>query len=227
MIAPHAALATSLAPDVDVWLLPQRALFWPAEATLFVADLHLGKADVFVQRGIPIPLAISAHDLQRLGAIIEATGAERLVVLGDLLHARGSRSPGVHEALTAWRSAHPSLELLLVLGNHDRHAGPPPADVGFVLCGDEAQVGPFRCVHEPLESTDGLTLCGHLHPLALLSEHRGASRLPCFHLRAQQMVLPALGHFTGGSTIHARRGDRCWVIAGEAVVDVSPRATHS
>lgn len=38
-------------------LLPERAAWWPAARTLFVADAHLGKAAVFRARGLPVPEA--------------------------------------------------------------------------------------------------------------------------------------------------------------------------
>ena len=67
-------------------LHPERAVHWPARRTLFVADVHLGKEHVFGRRGIPIPGGISAAQLARLAALVARTAAERLVVLGDLMH---------------------------------------------------------------------------------------------------------------------------------------------
>ncbi len=74
-------------------LLPQRAVFDPAERTLFVADVHFGKAAAFRALGAPVPKGTTADNLARLTALMEATGAARLVVLGDLLHARAGLPP--------------------------------------------------------------------------------------------------------------------------------------
>ena len=38
-----------------VELLPERALHWIRERTLFVADVHLGKAAAFRAGGVPVP----------------------------------------------------------------------------------------------------------------------------------------------------------------------------
>lgn len=38
-----------------VWLLPERALWWPAQRMLMVADAHFGKAATFRARGVPVP----------------------------------------------------------------------------------------------------------------------------------------------------------------------------
>jgi metallophosphoesterase superfamily enzyme len=40
-----------------VWLLPERALWWPAGRVLFVADLHLGKAATYRAWASPCPRA--------------------------------------------------------------------------------------------------------------------------------------------------------------------------
>jgi DNA ligase-associated metallophosphoesterase len=212
--------------DQQLSLLPQRALYWQAEATLFVADLHLGKPDAFLQAGIPVPTRVTQRDLDRLCEVIHATGARRLVILGDFLHARASHSPGVAESLFAWRDQCANVEILLVNGNHDLHAGPPPRELGFEIC-DEATVGPFYCVHVPVEEGNkpeaGFVLCGHLHPYGVVSGRtRESLRLPCFYVTPRQMVLPAFGHFTGGHTVHAKPDERVFVIAGDAVLPHRP-----
>lgn len=219
-------LTVSLAGE-EVLLLPERALYWPAGATLFAADLHLGKADVFHRAGIPAPGGVTEADLARLSAVLERTGAQRLVILGDLLHAQGSQSPQVLAALDAWRARHPALDTLLVAGNHDRHAGPPPAHLAIVAVEGPHLVGPFACAHEPPENAEGdhegrpdgsYGLCGHLHPVAVLAEVGGSVRLPCFHAAARYMVLPAFGRFTGGLAVRPAPGDRLFVVAGGRVL---------
>ena len=219
-------LTVSLAGE-EVLLLPERALFWPREATLFAADLHLGKADVFHRAGIPAPGGVTDADLARLSAVLDRTGARRLVILGDLLHAQGSQSPNVLAALDAWRARHPALDTLLVTGNHDRHAGPPPAHLAIAAAEVPQRVGPFTCTHEPPQNATGdlagrphspYFLCGHLHPVAVLAEVGGSVRLPCFHAAAGYMVLPAFGRFTGGPAVRPAPGDRLFVVAGDRVL---------
>lgn len=46
-----------------VELLGERALYRPAQRALLIADLHLGKADVFRRAGIGLPAGGTAHDL--------------------------------------------------------------------------------------------------------------------------------------------------------------------
>src|ERR1700681_3559044 len=84
-------------------LLPERAIFWPRRSTLFVADLHCGKAATMRPAAIPIPSGTTKADLARLTAIVHRTGAERVVLLGDILHARTGRAPRTLAALEEWR----------------------------------------------------------------------------------------------------------------------------
>ncbi len=207
----------------EVKLLSERALYWPRERTLLLADPHLGKAAAFRAAAIAVPEALTAADLGRLDRALERTGAVRLIILGDLLHARAGRAPAVLEAVAAWRAGRPALELLLVRGNHDRGAGDPPPAWG-VRCVDEPHLlAPFALRHLPEASPAGYVLAGHLHPaVALLGPGRQRERLPCFVVGPRLAVLPAFGGFTGAATIRPRPDERCYVVAGDSVVPVGP-----
>lgn len=214
-------------PPLDLLLTPERAVVWPAQRTLFIADVHLGKAAVFRARGIPVPQGTTSAMLTRLTQVIERTQTQRLVVLGDFLHARESQASATLQALQAWRNRHANLECTVVQGNHDRHAGAVQASLGFVT-----QTTPFRAagligVHEaheaqgwqeeaPSPSQAGhhiaLVLTGHEHPVVNLRDRLDRLRLPCYRLRHHVLTLPAFGDFTGGHDAHAP-GDRLFAIA--------------
>lgn len=84
--------AAHIVSGAQVLLLPERALYWPAARTLVIADPHFGKAAAFRARGVPVPEFTTLDNLARLDAVLSRTSAERLVVLGDFLHARQGRS---------------------------------------------------------------------------------------------------------------------------------------
>jgi uncharacterized protein len=210
------ALATGLAGE-EVVLLPERALHWPRGATLFVADVHLGKAASLRAGGVPVPRGATATDLDRLDALLQRTGSRRLVVLGDFIHAAQGRVPALDAAVTAWRARHPGLDLQLVRGNHDRHAGdPPPAwRVTVVAAPHLFADGPFVLHHEPAIPPAGYALCGHVHPGVRLNGAAGDSlRLPCFVLGPRSALLPAFGRLTGLALVSPRAGDTLVAIAG-------------
>jgi DNA ligase-associated metallophosphoesterase len=207
----------------DVVLLAERALFWPRTGTLVAADLHWGKAATFRAAGIPIPVGATSDDLSRLDAALFRTCARRLIVLGDLFHARAGRiATQTLAELRRWRALRDELEIMLVRGNHDRHAGDPPDDLRINCINAPAFVPPFVLRHEPAPSSEGYTLAGHLHPGIVLSGPAlQRERLPCFWLTPRAAVLPAFGSFTGSASVVPGPDDRIFVVADQEVIGVA------
>lgn len=201
-------------------LLPERAVYWDRTKTLLVADAHVGKAATFRAASIPVPRGTTMEGIARLDALVRATGAARIVFLGDFLHARAGRAPETLDAFQRWHDANPAIRLVLVRGNHDRQAGDPPPGLG-VECVDAPLVeSPFVMTHHPGRSVEGYVLAGHIHPgIRLHGMARQRERLPCFWFSADCAVLPAFGDFTGLAEIAPVEGDRVFVIAGPEVVE--------
>jgi DNA ligase-associated metallophosphoesterase len=202
-------------------LLPERAAYWEERRTLLVADAHWGKAAAFRAAAIPVPGETTTDDLQRLTGALLRTGAERIVFLGDLLHAKRGRSAEAFAAVADWRAQYAHIEMLLVRGNHDTHAGDPPENWRFA-CRDAPVVElPFAFVHEPAPVPGTYALAGHLHPGAPLVGAGGQRlRLPCFWFAPEVGTLPAFGSFPGVAPIAARPGDRVFVVADDEVLPV-------
>lgn len=202
-------------------LLPERAVYWEREEMLIAADLHWGKAAAFRAGGIPIPGGTTTADLSRLDRAVARTGARRLALLGDLLHAREWRGAETVRAIAAWRAVARGLELLLIRGNHDRRAGDPPADLDIEVVDGPWRVGPFALRHEPTRVDGAYVLAGHVHPgVTIRGPGRERLRLPCFALGRSVGILPAFSEFTGTALIDPGPGGRVFVIAGEDVVEV-------
>ena len=175
-----------------------RALHWPREATLFVADVHLGKAAAFRAGGVPVPRGATAADLGRLSVLVARTKARRLVVLGDFLHAAAGRVPALDAAFLAFRGRHPELGISLVRGNHDAKAGDPPSSWRVGVLTEPHGEPPFVLCHEPSTPPTGYALCGHVHPGVRLDGPAFDSvRLPCFVIGRRHAILPAFGRLTG------------------------------
>jgi DNA ligase-associated metallophosphoesterase len=206
-----------------VRLLPERALFWERASTLLVADAHWGKAAAFRAAGVAVPGGTTSAGLDRLDRALARTGARRLVFLGDLFHAREGKAPRTLEVLRSWRRSHPGLRVTLVRGNHDRHAGDPPPELGIECCDPPCAAAPFVLLHHPAEHPAGYALAGHVHPsVTLRGRGRQSQRLPCFHFGPRVGVLPAFGDFTGTAGVAPAPGDRVFVIAGGEVVAATP-----
>ena len=203
-------------------LLSERAVYWKARATLFVADPHFGKAAAFRAGGVPVPRGTTTENLRRLDTCLSRTGARRIVFLGDFLHAREGRAPETLRVLNEWRARHADVDMVLIRGNHDVRAGDPPRELTIRCETGPITESPFVLAHHPAESDAGYVLAGHIHPgVWLHGSARQFERLPCFWFGARTAVLPAFGEFTGVASVDVRPGDRVWVVAGNEVIDVS------
>ncbi|HET9977555.1 MAG TPA: ligase-associated DNA damage response endonuclease PdeM [Burkholderiaceae bacterium] len=209
------------AGGAELHLLPGKAVWWPTQHTLLVADAHIGKAMSFRRQGVPVPRGTTQGNLDRLDALLAAHAAQRIVFLGDFLHSAHAHARETQAALRAWRALRPALELVLVRGNHDDRAGDPPASLG-IECVDE----PYRLAggeglalcHHPQPVAGAYALAGHLHPCVGVGRGLDRLRLPCFHFGAAVGVLPAFGAFTGMHPIERAAGDRVFVVADNAVL---------
>ena len=177
-------------------LLPQRALWDPQQRLLLVADLHLGKAESFQASGVPLPSDGDLTNLNRLLELAQHHHPTAVVVLGDLIHG----PLGLTLALRHKLAALPELlgcPLRLVGGNHERGSW-----IEGLAAEPAQRAGPLWLSHEPCTAPDPslLTVCGHVHPVALLGQGADRLRLPCFALdrRQRQLLLPAFGDLTGG-----------------------------
>lgn len=207
--------------------MPERALHLPDRHVLLVADVHFGKSASFRALGVPVPGGTTSETLARLDAAIARSAARTVVFLGDFLHSRLGRAPATLDALAAWRARHPDLALVLVRGNHDLHAGDPPAALGVQTVDDGWRLGPFVCRHAPESADAGYVLAGHLHPaVTLRSAGDGRLRLPCFHFGTDVGVLPAFGAFTGTASVTRLRTDRVFAVADDRVLEVPPPAVR-
>lgn len=202
----------------SVWLLPEHALWWPAQRVLFIADLHLGKAATYRALGQPVPAGTTLENLQRVSLLLRHYQPAQLVFLGDFLHAAQARTASVLGALADWRAEFAGLDCLLVRGNHDSRAGDPPPSLGIRVVDEPWLIGPFAACHHPQSHATHAVLAGHLHPaLQLQGRGRDRLRLPCFCFEARSAILPAFGEFTGGWTVTPAHGLRLYPAGGRAV----------
>lgn len=182
----------------EMLLTPSNALYWPAEKALLVADLHLEKASFFARHGQMLPPYDSRATLERVADAIKATGARRVITLGDNFHdVEGTASlepyaAGMLEALTR------SVEWTWITGNHDETMH---RTYGGELA-EELEVAGIVLRHMARRGETRPELSGHYHPKLRLTVHRRRISRPCA-VRARskgtdRMILPAFGTLTGG-----------------------------
>ena len=183
----------------ELVLVDGRALYWPRERALLVADLHLEKASFYARHGQMLPPYDSRETLERIADAIKRTGARRVITLGDNFHDEGGTSrldphaAGMLEALTR------SLDWVWITGNHDEvmHRG-----FGGVVT-EELEMNGVILRHIARRGEPRAELSGHFHPkMRVKIRERHISR-PCAVIGrsetgADRMILPAFGALTGG-----------------------------
>lgn len=176
-----------------------RALYWPREQALLVADLHLEKASHYARHGQPLPPYDSRETLERLALAIRETGARRVFTLGDNFHdSAGSarlepHAAGMLAALTR------STDWVWITGNHDSAM---EARAGGALA-DELEIAGLVLRHEARAGETRPELSGHFHPRLQVTVRDRPIRRPCAVVShgangGGRMVLPAFGALTGG-----------------------------
>lgn len=200
------------------WLLPEKAIYWPKKKILMLADLHIGKAGHFRKHGIPVPGRLNRSNLNSLTALIEDLNPSQLVILGDLFHSRINKE---WNDFIEWRKKYPSMEVNLVIGNHDVLAK-PEYHSGYINLFKRLNLGPFLIVHNISDISnhdDRYVLGGHIHPAVKLKGNGKQSiKLPCFYFGSRYGVLPAFGRFTGTHVIKPKEKDRIYLILDSEVI---------
>jgi putative SbcD/Mre11-related phosphoesterase len=171
---------------------------------LVIADYHAGIEAVLSHEGVE--LASRARQRRdRLQALLTETEPDRLVILGDLVHAIGDPWETERSEVTSLLEMLP-VPLTLVKGNHDGKIEPilrshdqdlsvTPAD-GTVIGEGDQTVG-FAHGHTwPGEAVLGAsTVCiGHEHPMVRLADTVGGCRTERAWLRGELDPVPFRAH---------------------------------
>ncbi|MBV1690779.1 ligase-associated DNA damage response endonuclease PdeM [Novosphingobium sp. G106] len=178
----------------EMRLAQGRALFWPREAALLVADLHLEKASFYATHGQMLPPYDSRETLERLALAVRETGARRVYALGDNFHdAKGVARLDPHAAgmLAALTRA---LDWVWITGNHD--SGNDEIAGGSLA--EEISAGGLVLRHKAQGGESRPELSGHFHPRLTLSARGRRIARPCAVMSEQRLILPAFGALTGG-----------------------------
>ena len=193
---------------------PSGALFWEERSLLMLSDVHLGKISHFRKFGAAIPTQAVQENFILLRRLVEEFQPFQTVFLGDLFHSSLNKEWDLFEH---WVQATPS-ELILVAGNHDIISPMRFEKIGIHYV-EDWELGPFYLSHHPTDTSEHINICGHIHPAVVLrGSGRQSLRLPCFFLKPKQLILPALGAFTGSHSLKQGPKDRVFVLAEGEVI---------
>lgn len=171
-------------------------LYWPAENTLIVSDLHLEKGSSYARTGQFLPPYDTLATLVVLDEQIWHWKPARVIALGDSFHDGKAGDRMDSQALIRLQNLVSRQEWIWISGNHDPE---PPGFVGGHSYSDLA-IGPLTFRHEPVSGAKG-EICGHLHPHARIHRRGKTVRRRCFAHDGNRLVMPAFGAYTGGLNI--------------------------
>jgi DNA ligase-associated metallophosphoesterase len=173
------------------------ALYWEAEDTLLVADLHLEKGAAFAALGMLLPPYDTRTTLLRLGKIIRDVAPARVVALGDSFHRSESAERLIADDLALLTELQQDRDWYWIYGNHDPHL---PASIGGIVC-TSLTISGVTLRHSPCETASAREIAGHLHPVARIARRGAVIRRRCFATDGNRLVMPAFGAYTGGLNV--------------------------
>ena len=223
----------------QLWLSPERLVFWENEKALILSDLHFGKTGHFRKSGIAVPSDIYKEDLQRLVSQIQHFQPTQLIIVGDFFHSHHNKEL---ELFQKWRADLGHLEINLIKGNHDILHDEWYESSNIKLKEEELVLAPFSFIHDfnsinqrisvddHLPSDNGqhsahqpinYYFSGHIHPGIRVS---GAGKqslcFPCFYFNKDYAVLPAFSRFTGLAIIHPKKEENIFAIVKNKIIQL-------
>lgn len=202
--------------DQQLWLSPDRCVFWEEEKSLIVSDAHFGKTGHFRKAGIAVPQAVFKEDLQRLIAQVQYFQPAQIIFVGDLFHSRENKELDFFQK---WRDNFTAMGIHLVRGNHDILDIAWYGSAGIEVHEGEWKISAFRFIHDldRIEDTvnrpEEYVFSGHLHPgIRINGLGKQSLSFPCFYFGREFAVLPAFSRFTGVALIEPGAGERVFAI---------------
>ena len=201
-----------------ILLLPQKAMFLPEHSILVIADLHLGKAQHFRKSGIFMPAGSAAKDYLILNSLIAQYNPRQVWFLGDLFHS-------IHNSewlqFEAFIHSCPEIDFTLIKGNHDIIKEEYYDKLGVAVVPHVLRLDQLLFSHEPMPDVEEgkVNIAGHIHPGCVIhGKGRQSYRLPCFHFKGQNFLLPAFGYLTGLSVMDDRNATVFAVLPEQVVL---------
>ncbi|MGB3625246.1 MAG: ligase-associated DNA damage response endonuclease PdeM [Henriciella sp.] len=174
---------------------PEGALWWQAQKTLIVSDLHLEKGSSYARRGQLLPPYDTGATLALVERLAGQFAPDRIISLGDSFHDALSEERLAETDIARIRELTGSCDWFWVEGNHDPE---PPAHLGGRGV-TTLRVGDCVFRHEPTGARGEIS--GHLHPVARIGGRGRSVRRKCFVTDGHQMIMPSLGTLTGGLNV--------------------------
>jgi uncharacterized protein len=207
--------------DQQLWLSPERAIFWEEEKALIVSDMHFGKTGHFRKAGIAIPQAVFKEDLQRLVQQLQYFQPTQLIIVGDLFHSNANKEL---QLFRKWRDDLGALSIQLIKGNHDILSERWYSSMNISTHPETFKINRFCFQHDmgKCQTDDSETdylFSGHIHPgIQIYGVGKQVLKFPCFYFTDEFCILPAFSKFTGVALIEPKKGEAVFAIVNNSLI---------
>jgi hypothetical protein len=172
------------------------ALYWPAEKTLIVSDLHLERGSYLTDQGVVMPPYDTASAFEKLEEALDRYDPGRVIALGDSFCADGEARLSAHDA--DW--------LYDLIEDRDWYwvNGPEQAPIAEAFGGTvlpHLTLGGIKFRYEPVRAPVSHEIAGRVHPVAQISEYGHVMRGRCFVSNGMRLILPSIGKYSAGSNV--------------------------
>lgn len=172
------------------------ALYWPAEKTLIVSDLHLERGSYLTDQGVVMPPYDTASAFEKLEEALDRYDPGRVIALGDSFCADGEARLSAHDA--DW--------LYDLIEDRDWYwvNGPEQAPIAEAFGGTvlpHLTLGGIKFRYEPVRAPVSHEIAGRVHPVAQISEYGHVMRGRCFVSNGMRLILPSIGKYSAGANV--------------------------
>ena len=207
---------------------PSGALWWPAERSLIVADLHFEKGSAYASRRFSqfLPPYDTRATLAKLQQLLRLYSPRRLICLGDSFHDEQGPARLADDDMAKLRQLASLTDWLWLHGNHD------PKLPGWVP-GQQASdliEGGLILRHEPAAAPVAGEVFGHFHPKASVEVRGKRLTRRCFVTDGARLAMPAFGAYAGGLDVREpvllaqfKKGFHAWMLGDAGVFPITAR----
>ena len=184
----------------------RRAIWFPEQGVLAVADLHLGYAWAHRLSGQLMPITPANDTLARLQELQRDYVPREIVVVGDIVHRAMALAILEREMRELFDALSVHSKIIFLAGNHDRglHRILRQWQLPLELS-PSYEVGANLLVHGDNSFGGAIgkrVFMGHEHPAISIGDGVTTSeKCPCFLVSESVVVLPAFSRWAAGTNI--------------------------
>ena len=182
--------------------------------SLVASDLHLGYEGAMAKNGVFAPKVNLKKVLESLGKAILSTGADRLIIVGDIKHdfsdIETDEFNELHDMIIFLRQR--KVQPVLIKGNHDNFVERYKEPFKLLVYGRDKEIGNYLFFHgdelpEIPSKAPAMLIMGQEHPaISITNKIVKKEKLRCFlygeYKRLPLLVLPAMGYFSTGTDVN-------------------------